>query len=105
MAELKSKLPVFNLTEKSYKTYRFELDCWLLEVTPIAKKRRGIEVLLSLPEWSKDDRKTREHLVSKMTKADLTAEDGIDKPLEHMDKHLKLDDLGSVWQKFIKFDE
>ena len=40
-----------------------------------------------------------------MTKADLTADDGIDKLLEHMDAHLKLDDLGSVWQKFIKFDE
>ena len=54
MAESKSKLPVFNLTEKSYETYRFELDCWL-EVIPIAKKRRGIEVLLSLPESSKEN--------------------------------------------------
>ena len=77
MAESKSKLPVFNLMEKSYETYRFELDCWL-EVTLIEKKRRGIEVVLSLPESSKDDRKTREHLVSKTTKADLTAENGIE---------------------------
>ena len=84
MMESKSKLPVFNLSEKSYETYRFELDCWL-EVTPIAKKRRGIEVLLSLPESSKDAWKTREHLVSKMAKADLTAEDGINKLLEHID--------------------
>ena len=104
MAESKSKLPVFNLKEKSYETYRFELDCWL-EVTPIVKKRRGIEVLLSLPESSKDDRKTREHLVSKMTKDELTAEDGIEKLLQYMDAHLKLDDLGSVWEKFIKFDD
>lgn len=40
-----------------------------------------------------------------MTKDELINDDGINKLLEHMDAHLKLDDLGNVWEKFIKFDE
>ncbi len=104
MSGTKSKLPAFDMKHKSYETYKFELECWL-EETPMEKKRQGIEVLLSLPESKDDDTKTREHIGSKLSKKELTAEDGIQQLITIMDSHLKLDDLGTVWEKFIKFDE
>ena len=103
MSDYKYRLPVFNLKEKPYEAYRFELDCWL-EVTSCPKKRQGTEVLLSLPESSCDEFKTREYLISKLTKEDITADDGITKILQHMDSHLKRDDLGLLWEKYVSFD-
>ncbi len=67
------RLPHYDLKEKSYEQYRFELECWN-EVTSIDKKKRGIEILLSLPEGSKDEFRTKEYLTTKLT--ELTSENG-----------------------------
>ena len=100
----KSKLPVFDIKEKSYERYRFEVECWQ-HATDLDKKKQGIEVLLSLPESSKDETKVREYIYSKMKREDLVAEDGLKTLLTHMDEYLKEDDLGRVWTRFVTFDE
>ena len=103
MAERAHRLPYFDLKEKSYESYRFELECWL-EVTSVDKKKQGIEILLSLPESNKDEFKTREYLTSKLTKEQLTGENGAKNIIEEMDNHLRGDDLGRLWESFVEFD-
>lgn len=100
----KSKPPLFNLKEKSYARYRFELECWQ-EVTALEKKKQATEVLLSLPETSHDESRLREYVFSKMKKEDICGEEGMKTLLELMDGLLQEDDLGRVWTAFIKFDE
>jgi hypothetical protein len=91
------------MKEKSYETYKFELECWT-KVTSFEQKRQGVEVLLSLPESSKDEYKVCEYIVSKMTTEQLCADDGITKLIKHMDEHLRKDDLGRLWMKYVAFD-
>jgi hypothetical protein len=75
MGEEKELLPKFDLSEKTYETWRFELDCWV-DTTSIEKKKLGTKILISLPEASKDPHKCRAHLNARLTKAELTAVDG-----------------------------
>ncbi len=58
-------IPVFNMKEEPYETYKFELECWT-KVTSFEKKCQGVEVLLSLPESSKDEYKVCEYIISKI---------------------------------------
>ena len=53
MAEYNQKIPEFNLKEKTYERYRYELDCWR-DATTLEKKSQALQVFLSLPEGSKD---------------------------------------------------
>ena len=102
-SEARHCIPVFNMTEKSCETYKFELECWTT-VTNVDKTRQGVEVLLSLPEASKDEYKVREYIISKMTTEQLCAEDGITNLIKHMDDHLRKDDLGRLWMRYVAFD-
>ena len=98
------RLPRFNMKEKTFEQYRIELDLWLL-ITNVEKKKQAIEVILSLPESSQDEYKIKELCLSKLTKEELASDSGITKLLEFMDSHFKKDDIGMLWDKYVKFDE
>jgi transposase InsO family protein/ribonuclease HI len=106
MAESKQhQIPVFDMKEKSYETYKFELECWT-KLTKIEKKRQAAEILFGLPPSSKDEFKTRDYIISKMTTDEIAAEDGsgITTLIKHMDALLRKDDLGRLWNKYVAFD-
>ncbi len=96
--------PKFNMKNMSYEQWRFELDCWL-EVTDLPVKKRGIEILLALPDPSEDlTYKSREYIRSKMSKQQLTAVTGYEEILELLDIHLKKDNVNLLWEKFGALD-
>ena len=99
------RIPVFDMKDKSYETYKFELECWT-KLTKIETKRQAAEVLFGLPPSSKDDFKTRDYIISKMTTDEIAAEDGtgITTLIKHMDDLLRKDDLGRLWNRYVAFD-
>jgi len=106
MAEPKQhRIPVFDMKDKSYETYKFELECWT-KLTKIEKKRQAAEILFGLPPSSKDEFKTRDYIISKMTTEEIAAEDGsgITTLIKHMDDLLRKDDLGRLWNRYVAFD-
>ncbi|XP_035684716.1 uncharacterized protein LOC118421507 [Branchiostoma floridae] len=100
----RTKIPQLDLANKSYEQFRFELLLWN-KITNIPKKKRGIEILLSLPEGSKDEHKTREFLGSKLTEEELAAENSFQNVLDKMDEHLRRDNTGRLWEAFVAFDK
>lgn len=98
------KIPKFNLKEKSYEQYKLELELWLA-ITSVEKKNQAVEVILSLPDASQDEFKLKELCLAKFTKAELTGEDSIDNLIKFMDSQLGKDDIGLLWEKYVKFDE
>ncbi|CAH1238877.1 Hypp5656 [Branchiostoma lanceolatum] len=100
-----SRMPRFNMKEKTYEPYRFELECWNA-VTTLGKTRRGIEIMLSLPESSEDpEYKTREFLSSKLDMPELTSENSFANVLKQLDEHLRVDETGRLWESFVAFDQ
>ena len=104
MAVYNAKIPEFDLREKTYERYRFELDCWR-DNTKLDKKSQALQVFLSLPEGNKDESRMRDYIYSRMKKADLVAENGFDELVKVMDEHLREDNLGRIWTTFDKFDD
>ena len=104
MADQKSfRVPTFNMKDKSYESYKFELECWT-KMTKLEPKRQAGEILFGLP--AKDEFNTREYIISKMTPDEIAADDGsgITSLIKHMDNLLRKDDLGRLWNRYIQFD-
>ncbi|CAH1261910.1 FBXW7 [Branchiostoma lanceolatum] len=100
-----SRMPRFNMKEKTYEQYRFELECWNA-VTTLGKTRRGIEIMLSLPEGKgEDEYNTREFLSSRLSMPELTSETSFDNVLAKLDEHLRVDKTGRLWDSFAAFDQ
>ncbi|CAH1274502.1 Hypp5320 [Branchiostoma lanceolatum] len=100
-----SRMPRFNMKEKTYEQYRFELECWNA-VTTLGKTRRGIEIMLSLPEGQgEDEYSTREFLSSRLSMPELTSETSFANVLAKLDEHLRVDETGRLWDSFAAFDQ
>ncbi len=87
--------------KKSYERYKQELNAWK-EVTDMAKKKQGIAVALTLP----DDHESgiREIIFDEMDLNELKTDEGLDKLIVFMDKHLGKDDLTDSLEKFEDFE-
>ena len=86
--------------KKSYDRYKQELSAWK-EVTEMDKKKQGIAVALTLPD---DETGIREKIFEEMDLEELKTDDGLNKLLIFMDKHLGKDELTDGFEKFEDFE-
>ena len=86
--------------KKSFDRYKQELSAWK-EVTEMDKKKQGIAVALTLPD---DETGIREKIFEEMDLDELKADDGLDKLLIFMDKHLGKDEITDGFEKFEDFE-
>lgn len=89
------------LRGKAYERYKNELKAWA-EITDLGKSKRGIAVALTLPE--QHESRIREKVFDQMKLEEIKAEDGLDKLITFMDKHLGKDDLTDSLEKFDDFE-
>ena len=87
---------------KPYDRYKQELLAWR-EISDLAKKKHGIAVALSLPEDSES--RIREKVFDELELDDLKQDDGLDKLINYLDKHLKKDDLADSLEKYEDFED
>ncbi|KAK6191220.1 hypothetical protein SNE40_002956 [Patella caerulea] len=78
------------LKGKEYELYKQELLAWK-EVTDLDKKKMGVAIALTLPE--EDANNIREKVFNQMKIEDLKKDDGLEKLIKFLDKHLAKDDL------------
>ena len=90
------------LGSEPYEMYKQELLAWR-EVTDLRKEKQGIVIALSLPK--NDKTQIREKVFDQISIEDLKKEDGLDKLIGFLDKHLKKDDLADSLEKFGEFED
>jgi len=87
---------------KSYELYKQELLAWA-EVTDLHVNKRGVAIALSLPE--DDESAIREKVFNQLSLDELKADDGLNKLITFLDKHLAKDDLSDSLEKFEDFED
>lgn len=88
---------------KTYEAYKRELKAWA-SVTDLAKAKQGNFVALSLPNKSKFGSDLRERVFESLSPEILSAENGLEKVLEFLDKELGKDAIDDVIEKWDDFD-
>ena len=97
-----SKVPIPILTtEKSYKRYKTELNCWL-KLSSLEKSKQGLAVALSLPDSHPS--KIKDTVFTQLTVDELSADKGIEELIKLFDKHLGKDTLSDAFDKFNDFE-
>ena len=71
-------------------------------VTDLPKLKQGVAIALSLPELEASG--ITDKVFSEITLTYLSAENGVDKLIEYMDKLFKKDELWEVYERFIQFE-
>ena len=71
-------------------------------VTDLPKLKQGVAIALSLPELEASG--ITDKVFSEITLIYLSAENGVDKLIEYMDKLFKKDELWEVYERFIQFE-
>lgn len=88
--------------DKNYDLFKKEITAWKA-VTDLSAKKQGVVVALGLPE--NDDLKIREKVFEELTVAELNSDDGLDKLIVFMNKHLGKDELEDSLQRFEDFED
>ena len=90
-----------SLTRKSYEQFKQETLAWA-HITDISKKNQAIVVALNLPE--DDQQKIKEKVFDEIGLDDLHSENGLSILFENLDKHLSIDELYDILDKFQDFE-
>ena len=92
--------PVFS-KEKPYDRYVDEIRAWCI-VTELDKKKQGVAIALSFPE--SDPSGVRDKVFNELKLETITADDGVEKLIEYLDKLFTKDELSEVHERYILFD-
>ena len=87
-------------TEKSYKQYKTELNCWLKLIT-LEKSKRGLAVASSLPDSLLS--KIKDIVFTQLAVEELSADKRIEESIKLFDKHLGKVSSSDAFDKFNDF--
>ena len=101
---MSTRIPVPLLTaDKPYPQFKLELSVWK-DSTDLAKEKQAAVVALTLPEAGKFSINIRAKVFEEIGD-DLGKQDGMDKLLAFLDKHLGKDELAEAFEKYVKFED
>ena len=88
---------------KTYEAFKREITAWA-SVTDLAKSKQGNYVALSLPNKSQFGNDLRERVFENLSPGILSADDGLQKVIDFLDKELGKDAIDDVIEKWDEFD-
>ncbi|VDI80195.1 Hypothetical predicted protein [Mytilus galloprovincialis] len=100
-ASVNYKVPPVFTEQKPYSRWIDEIKAWKA-LTDLDKKKMGIAIALSLPEEGLNS--IRDKVFSDLSLEALSADDGVDKLIELMDKIFKKDELRQAYEAYSEFD-